>query len=96
MKFFVALFLTALVAFLGVQAYKLLSQRAQYQNRAAALEAEAEQLRLENDDLSGDIEFYQNTENATKELQSKVNYHKPDEQMLILVPAESGRSAGGR
>jgi cell division protein FtsB len=96
MRFFVALFLVALVAFLGIQAYKLISQRSQYDEREASLRKEAETLRAENSELSGDIQFYQNTENATKELQSKVNYHKPDEQMLILVPAEAGKPAEGR
>ncbi len=88
MRFFIALFLVAMVAFLGIQAFKLASQRVQYQERGDSLKKEAEILRAENSEIAEDIQFYQNTDNATKELQSKVNYHKPDEKMLILVPAE--------
>ena len=89
MRFFIALFLAVLVFFLGAQCYRLIKQRSDYAQQAAALKKQNDELSTENAQLSRDIQFYQNPTNATKELQSKVNYKKPDEQLIILVPASS-------
>ena len=86
MRFFIVLFLAVVVALLGIQSYKLIRQRADYTNQSATLTEERDALSSENSGLSRDIQFYQNPTNATKELQSKVNYKKPDEQLIILVP----------
>ncbi len=88
MRFFLALFLTVIVVFLGIQGYRLFKQQKEFAERAATLEQEQSGLASENAKLNQDIQFYQNSENATKELQSKANYRKPDEKMIILVPAE--------
>lgn len=88
MRFFIALFLAVLVVFIGVQTYRLFRQSEQARERAGQLEAEAQKLSAENIQLSKDIQYYQVPVNASKELQSKANYHKPDEKLIILVPAE--------
>ena len=88
MRFFLVLFLTVIVAFITVQGYRLFVQQAQYAQEAELLQQQAERISAENAALMNDVEFYQNPTNAAKELQSKINYKKPDEQLIILVPEE--------
>ncbi len=93
MRFFLALFLAALVLLIGIQGYRLFTQAQDLTDQGAALRQDVTTISTENATIARDIRFYQNPINATKELQSKSNYHKPGEQMLILVPAESGQPA---
>jgi len=88
MRFFIALFLAVLVVFVGVQTYRLFRQSEQSREQATLLEREADQLSAENIQLSKDVQYYRVPQNASKELQSKANYHQPDEKLIILVPAE--------
>ncbi len=88
MRYFLALFLLIITVFIGAQSYRLLVQRADYTKHTQELEGQAHEISAENTALAKDIQFYQNPANATKELQSKVNYRKPDEQIIILVPAD--------
>lgn len=88
MRFFIALFLAVLVVFVGVQTYRLFRQSEESREQAVILEREAQKLSAENVQLSKDAQYYEIPHNATKELQSKANYHQPDEKLIILVPAE--------
>jgi hypothetical protein len=88
MKFFIALFLLVVAIFIGIQGYRLFAQSGDLQESADALVQQANVLSAENTSIRQDIRFYQNPDNGTKELQSKANYKKPGEQMLILVPPE--------
>jgi len=89
MKFFLVLFLTVIVVFIGAQCYRLFVQQADYVTQAQQLKEQTDKIAAENAALQSDIEFYQNPANAAKELQSKINYKKPDEQMIILVPEKN-------
>ena len=91
MRFFLTLFLVVVLVFIGVQAYHLYSQQSELRTQQAGLEAQASALAIENRKFSGDIDYFKNDANITKELQSKFNYRKPDEKMIILVPAESAK-----
>lgn len=86
MKFFIAAFFAVIAVFICVQGYHLFVQHDEYRQRTAELQKQAADVAKENEALAKDIQFYQNPVNATKELQSKINYRKPDEQMIILVP----------
>lgn len=90
MRFFLTLFLAFVLVFIGVQAYRLYGQKADLAQKGAALEAQASALVQENRKFTGDIEYFQRDINVGKELQSKFNYRKPDEKMMILVPAPQG------
>lgn len=89
MKFFVAVFFIVLVVFFGFQGYRLFVQRNDYLQKTAAINAQADALASENAGINDDIRFYRDPRNATKELQSKLNYREPQEQMIILVPPQA-------
>lgn len=88
MRFFIALFLVVIIFFVGVQVYRLFVQSKEADSQYLNLKDETSRLAEENVKLSKDILYYQNPINATKELQSKSNYHEPSEKMIILVPAQ--------
>jgi hypothetical protein len=88
MRFFVALFLAVISIFTAVQVYRLFVQNREAEIQVSKLKDEAIDLTDENVKLSKDILYFQNPVNATKELQSKSNYHQPDEKMIILVPPQ--------
>jgi len=87
MRFFIALFLLLVAGFIGVQAYNLYFQEIELLAKKGDLDAQASALILENSVFGKDIEYFKNDVNLTKELQTKVNYRKPDEKMFMLLPA---------
>ena len=87
MKFFLALFLAFIVVFLGIQIYRLYGQQGDLATEHDQLTAQASAIAAENQKFSGDINYFKDDQNLTKELQSKFNYRKPDEKMYLLSPA---------
>lgn len=88
MKFFIALFMGFIVVFLGIQIFRLYSQQEDLALRRDQLDAQASAIAIENQKFTGDINYFKDDHNMTKELQSKFNYRKPDEKMYMLTPAQ--------
>jgi len=86
MRFFIVLFLIVILLFLGIQAYRLQDKKADLLGQIGKLDERADALITENKKFNDNLEYIGGTANAAKELQSKFNYRKPDEQMFILVP----------
>ena len=45
-------------------------------------------LKSENEDFEGDLEFYNIDENLEKKIREDFNYVRPGENMIIIVPNE--------
>ncbi len=88
MRFFIALFLLIVMAFIGLQSYNLYQQQADLTIKKSELEGQATALMLENKKFDSDIDYFKNDINLTKELQSKAGYRKPDEKMFMLLPPQ--------
>ena len=88
MRILLAIFLVAILLFVGVQAYNLNKQTADFAQKTDELNAEASALRAENQKYQNDIEYYKNPENLGKEA-LKYNRKKPGEELYILVPAKT-------
>ncbi len=86
MKIFVNTILTAVIVVLGWQIFNLYSQYAALKKSSTELSSETTALKSENDNINSDIQYFSNPENLEKELKSKTNYKKPDENMIIVVP----------
>lgn len=87
MRFFVALFLFVFMIFIAAQSYRLYEQKDELSVKKNLLDAQASALVIENHSFSGDLEYFKNENNLTKELQTKASYRKPDEKMFMLLPA---------
>ena len=87
MRIFLAIFLLAILVFVGVQAYNLRQQTADFALKTAELSGEASILSAENQKLEADLRYYEQPENLGKEA-LKYNRKKPGEDLYILVPAK--------
>lgn len=89
MKFFLMLFLGAILAVAIIQVVGLYGQRQSLAKELETLETEAQELSKDQRQLQADIEYYGLDRNLGKEFQSKFNYKSPEETMVILVPAKT-------
>lgn len=87
MRLFLAIFLLAILVFVGVQAYNLRQQTADFAFKTAELTGEASALSAENQKIESDLRYYEQPENLGKEA-LKYNRKKPGEDLYILVPAQ--------
>jgi hypothetical protein len=92
MRFFLSLFLGAILLFISIQAYRLYAQRHTYEKALEANALEAAQLSGENEAYRHDIEFNERDENLIKEAQTKYNVKKGGEKMFILIPPKNASS----
>lgn len=74
------------MVFFGYQLYVLYYQKTELDNDLLKSGLEMASLTDENDRLRSDIDYFQNEENLARELQSRFNYAKPGERMIIVVP----------
>ena len=88
MRVFLAIFLGALLIFIGVQIFNLQRQTGDYDKKASELRAEVSTLSAENAQYQGDLRYYENNENLGKEA-LKYDRKKPGEQLYILVPQKT-------
>ena len=88
MRFFIMLFLIGLAVVFGIQAISLLKQRDGVATRLDALNGQAQALRIEERSLQQDLDYIDRPSAQKKELQSKFNYRKPDEDLFILIPGQ--------
>lgn len=87
MKLLITLFLGVVLVFFGIQTYDLYRDRSDLEDKIIDLTAQAGAITSENKKFGNDIEYFKNDYNLAKELQARFNYHDPDEQMFMLVPA---------
>ena len=82
------IFLVLVLIFLVSQIFVLSGQKETYSDQAEESFAEANVLEVENNSLRSDLEYFKDDENLSKELRAQFNYRSPDEELLILVPAD--------
>lgn len=90
MKIWRFILIFIIVVFLGLGIYDLFKERSSLRNDVDGLSAKVGELKLENEKLAGDIEYFKSPENLVKELKSQFNYRLSDEKMLIIVPNGTG------
>ncbi|MDO8601702.1 MAG: hypothetical protein Q7R62_01035 [bacterium] len=93
MKFFLTLFLIAILVIAGFEVYDLFSQREIMGREIIKLETQANILDAQNARLTEDINYFSREENQVKEFKSKFNYRAPDEKLIILVPSQEAKPA---
>lgn len=78
-----------LFAFLGTQIYEFWIKARDQDVQYNLLREKFEKLTQANHDIKAKLDLYARPENLEKEMRLRFNYKKPDETMLILVPAPS-------
>jgi len=80
-----------LIIFIGLISYQNISFYQEWREvRAehAALKAKLESVKDDNARVEDDIGYYQNEENIEKEIRAQLNYKKPGEKLIIVIPQE--------
>lgn len=86
MKLILTLLLIVTIVFIGYHAYQFLVTKTETEKKFTELQNKLNGLETENKKIQDDIKYYSNTANLIKELRSQLNYHLPDEKMIIVVP----------
>lgn len=83
------LFILVVVVILGVQIFNF--KKSNVTARARYEEGKQELFRAKSDaeKLKADLNYFINPSNLEKELRARFNYRKPDENLIIIVPASS-------
>ncbi len=86
MRLVIVFLLIVILAGFSVELYLMFKEKNQLQDKIGGLNNRLEAMVKENVDLRSEIEYFSHPENLEKELRSKFNYKKPDEEMMIIVP----------
>jgi len=86
MKLGIVIVLSIILMAVFTQVYFILKERNQLKTELNGLSSRLDSLLKENNDLQSDIEYFSHPENLEKELRSRSNLRKPDEEMMIIVP----------
>ncbi len=86
MKFLTGIALLLLLGVVGVQVYRLYSQRVALRAELQKLHIEVAGANKENQKLQSDIAYFAKPENVFKELKGMFNYKRPGEKLYIVVP----------
>lgn len=92
MRFFLSLFLVAVLVIAGLEVFDLFAQRESLTREIDKLKTQVDIFNSQNARLQEDIEYFSHEENLAKEFKSKFNYRAQDEKLIILVPEEGAGS----
>lgn len=73
----------------GFQLYRLYGQKAQLAAELKEKIASVNELASENKELQANIEYFSEPENLAKDLKSKLDYKRPGEKLIIIVPKKN-------
>ena len=86
------LIIAVLVLFIGLAGYQIVNfyqRRNVAEKEWQAMQDKLQQAKNENAELLKELDYYSKPGNLEKELRSRFNLKKPDEKMIILVPAST-------
>lgn len=86
MKLIIAVVLGLFVVGAAVELVFMFNDRRALQNELQVLDARLGALHDENAQLRAQIDYFSKPENLEKELRARLNYRKPDEKLIIIVP----------
>ncbi len=86
MKTILAIILITVIIIAGIQLYKLYGQNVSLQQKTSKLTADINEISDENSKLEADLKYFSNPANLEKELRARLNYKKPGEELMILIP----------
>jgi cell division protein FtsB len=89
MKRVLTILLLLVVGALSWQLYQLYRQSKVLNETLGEVENKVMMFNEENLQFQADLEYFSNPENLEKELRGRFNYKKPDEKLIILVPAKN-------
>lgn len=75
-----------LIALLTWTGYSLIRQKWEIEKESAIVSEAVNKLNTENKSIQADVNYFGHPENLVKEAQSRFNYKKDGEKLMIVVP----------
>lgn len=85
-RFFISTVAIISIIALSYHIYNLHQQNLILEAEVKEITEKIKPLKKENNKLATDLKYFQNPDNLEKELRSRLNYAKPDEQLVIIIP----------
>ena len=83
------------IGFISLKAFKEMQRKKQIEKEISDLKAEAEKVRKDNQDLTDKITYFESPEFQEWEAKRKLNFQKPDENVVIVKPSPSKADESG-
>jgi len=93
MKFWKATIFIVIIVLLVFGIYSLKKERKIYDVERDNLQKKFDGLKLEQENLNENINYFGNQENLLKEARTQFNLKKPDENLVIIVPSLNNPSS---
>ncbi len=87
-KILLAIGITGFLVIVGVQVFRLNSQRLELQAKVEKITTQVVSLKKENTALEADLEYVSDPANLIKEFKKLFNLKAPGEKLYIIVPKE--------
>lgn len=81
--------LVIVLVILGSQIFALRKTNVTARARYEEGRQELHRAKIDSEKLKADLNYFINPSNLEKELRARFNYRKPDENLIIIVPASS-------
>ncbi|TSC96654.1 MAG: Uncharacterized protein Athens071426_9 [Parcubacteria group bacterium Athens0714_26] len=89
MKTILIIIISIVMIVIGIQLYKLYEQKLSLEKSVSDLSREINSVSEENYQLQADLNYFSNPQNLEKELRGRLNYKKPGEKLMIIVPPKA-------
>ncbi len=89
MKYWKVIVFMVIAGIVGWGLLSLYQSRNAADKQAAALKAQYDKLQEQNQNLSSEVQYFQNPANLVKQLKAQTNYKNPGEGLIIVVPGST-------
>ncbi len=88
MRLSIIIILLVFIVLIGIQDFKFYKEWRVVHDEYATMLSKLEILKKESEKIEMDLFYYQSSENIEKEARSMLNYKKPGEKVMVIVPNE--------
>ncbi len=83
------------VGYLGYSLTNIISEKKEIDNRLASLRSDIKEIELERDEIKKNKEYYTSQDFLEKEARRLLNYQKPGEEVIAVIPNKNNRAPQG-
>ena len=95
-SYILILAMLAAISFVSYRAFQEMQRKKQIEKEINSLREEAEKVRQDNQDLLDKISYFESPQFQEWEAKRKLNFQKPDENVVIVKPSPSKESGDNK
>ncbi len=93
MKYWKVIVFIVIAGIVGWGLLSLYQSRNAAEQQAATLKTQYDELQAQNQNLSSEVQYFQDPANLVKQLKAQTNYKNPGEGLIIVVPGASSTTS---